>query len=200
MAPGISVPITVPLEESLATSEAPREDTSTPAPEQHDDDRGGVDPVAGQALIDHVGERAADVGEQRRVVEDRLGELAPHREQAHRSRDALADPVVDAVRPAGGEFRRDQRHGHQEHKRGQDVEEDGGEPEHGGRRRRSQVADGSHRHHRQRGPADQLPGRLGRGGLARGGLIRSASTGGRGDGRGDDPRIASPVHPHECPV
>ena len=30
MAPGTSVPITVPREESSATSEAPREDTSTP--------------------------------------------------------------------------------------------------------------------------------------------------------------------------
>ncbi len=30
MAPGISVPSTVPLDETLATSEAPRDDTSTP--------------------------------------------------------------------------------------------------------------------------------------------------------------------------
>ena len=30
MAPGISVPISVPLEESLATSPTPREETNTP--------------------------------------------------------------------------------------------------------------------------------------------------------------------------
>ena len=67
------------------------------------------DPVVGELGVDDVRQRARHEAQQGGVVEDRHRELAPHREEAHRLRDAFRDPLVDAAVPAGGELRGDQR-------------------------------------------------------------------------------------------
>ena len=118
-------------------------------PEQDDDHHGRVEAAVRQARREHVRQCAGDVGEQRRVVEGRLGELTPNRDEAHPGRDPLRHPVVDAARPARGELGRHERRRQQERDRGQDVERHRGEPEDGRRGRGAQIAyrpQGQHRH------------------------------------------------------
>ncbi len=117
----------------------------------HDDDR-GPQAVRRQVRVDHVRERAGHEAEQAGVVEDGHRELAPDREEPHRFRDALADPVVDAAAPAGCQLRRDQRGRQQEHDGRHDVEEDAGQPVHGHGRRRAQTGHRTGRHEGQRDP------------------------------------------------
>ena len=130
-------------------------------PEQDDDHHGRVEAAVRQARREHVRQGARDVGEQRRVVEGRLGELTPNRDEAHPGRDPLRHPVVDAARPARGELGRHERRRQQERDRGQDVERHRGETEDGRRGRGAEIAYRPQGQHRHRQPAERRlrPGR-----------------------------------------
>ena len=172
-------------------SNSPRGDEHA-TPEQNDDDDGVVDAIGGQARIDDVGERPGDVGEQGGVIEDRLGKLAPDGQEPHRGRHTFSHPVVDATLPAGRQLRGDQGDGHQEHECREDVQEHRGETEDRRGRCGPEIADGSHRHHRQHRPGDVPP---------RGGLGRPEGHAGRpvvGDGSLGNrwPRLTASSYPH----
>ena len=151
----------IPYDASRAGGEHPSGGDQHGRPEQDDDHHGRVEAAVRQAGREHVRQGARDVGEQCRVVEGRLGELTPDRDEAHPGRDPLRHPVVDAARPARGELGRHERRRQQEHDRGQDVDRHRRETEHGRRGRGAEIAhrpQGQHRH-RQPGERRLRPGR-----------------------------------------
>ena len=111
-----------PVRRQPAGGEHPSGGDQHGRPEQDDDHHGRVEAAVRQAGREHVRQRARDVGEQCRVVEGRLGELTPDRDEAHPRRDPLRHPVVDAARPARSELGRHERRRQQEHDRGHDVD------------------------------------------------------------------------------
>ena len=121
----------------------------------HDDDDGcRPHATAGQLGIEDVRERAGHEPEQARVVEDRHRELAPHGQEAHRLRDPLRHPLVDAALPAGRQLGRHQRRRQQEDDGGEEVQEHAGEAVDGHRRRRAQAGHRAGGHHREGHPRD----------------------------------------------
>ena len=125
-----------------------------PEPEHDHDHDPGVDAVVGEVGVEHVRERARHEPEQRRIVEDRHRELAPHRQQTPLRRQPLAHPAKHATRPARRQLRRHQRLRQQEDDRRHDIEEHARQAVDRHRRRAAQARHRRGGHERQRHPRD----------------------------------------------